>query len=665
LCVCWVIVLGALIKVYGAAYWNPELGGAGLSYLDSPRLHFNGWFQADVSTINNDVTAFDTGPSAGPPDPGWNPEGTGIFRLIDCSVTGGFFNGRPLSAGDDSVIGMTIQNADERPPGKLVDLDPQQQMVSMIFGMQVRLVSSSLRTMLRGAFKPAPFTNLWQRQITGLRTDQKLGAMYQSVLEDVSWPGEPQSPLVRALRDATQGKKLSIEFAVYGYGRDPKIPRYTMGRVAGTIGRWRIGEPDHFVMGRQMIAPGPPFGTPPGRVATLQAKVDQDRRSITIDFGNSFQVETADSGPVDIGKVLIGVLTTNPDAVQKKVAESGIAIIGEVPYRNTNWYAQTAGVETFDLSGNIAAVKYLSDRPLVVVSPSAAPDSGYDVRLQESIEGDYVRADQFVFRIDPGETQTVDFYATRFGAPLADAGIALSNAGSFLANLGGTPPDLSVPPNAVNVPPASGPPVVITTDAHGHAAFSLKANQDGPTLNGNAWPRGYLAGQLYALGYQLEKQPASYVSNTGNFVSILAYSRRRNPDNVAPTWYDDIQPLFAQYGKLYPIMSKYVVDLSDYASVVTRLSVLSLAFSLPQDDPNHMPVTRDLGLADRQMILRWLATKGADGLPPSGTPRPAPLAAAPRAGARAAGVDLDPLQKAGKTAVIMKYEKVSGKGSKE
>ena len=60
-----------------------------------------------------------------------------------------------------------------------------------------------------------------------------------------------------------------------------------------------------------------------------------------------------------------------------------------------------------------------------------------------------------------------------------------------------------------------------------------------------------------------------------------------------------------------------------------------------------------------------LATKGADGLPPSGTPRPAPVVAATRAGARAAGVNLDPLQKAGKTAVIMKYERVSGKGSKE
>lgn len=29
-----------------------------MSYLDAPRLHFSGWFQADVSTINNDVRTF-------------------------------------------------------------------------------------------------------------------------------------------------------------------------------------------------------------------------------------------------------------------------------------------------------------------------------------------------------------------------------------------------------------------------------------------------------------------------------------------------------------------------------------------------------------------------------------------------------------------------------
>jgi hypothetical protein len=43
---------------------------------------------------------------------------------------------------------MTIQNADRRAPGKLVDLDPRQQLVSQIWGMQVPLVNAGLSTVM-------------------------------------------------------------------------------------------------------------------------------------------------------------------------------------------------------------------------------------------------------------------------------------------------------------------------------------------------------------------------------------------------------------------------------------------------------------------------------------------------------------------------------------
>jgi hypothetical protein len=634
-----------------------------MSYLDSPRFHFRGWFQADVSTINNDVTAFDVSSSA-EPDPGWNPEGTGIFRFVDCTVTGAFLDGKQISDPTiDPVIGMTIQNADQHAPGKLVDLDPQQQMVSMIFGMQIRLVSASSKTLMRGEYKPTAFANLWARQVEGPRTDQKLGAMYQSVLEEVVWGEDGHSPLLLALREAARERKLSIEFNVFGYGRDPKIPRYTMGHVVGTIGPHLAGEPDHFVLGRHMIAQGPLFGTPAGRIGTLQAKIGADGLSLTVDFGNSFQIQTADSGLVDIGPVLLGVLNTNPDNVLKTVDESGVTVIGEVPYLTANWFSQTAGVQTFDLNRNPAAAQRLGRFPLVLLSP-AQSHGAYDVKLQETINGVYVRADSFVFRINPGETQTIEFCATQFGAPLS-AALALTNAGPFLAQLGGTPPNISVPPDGVNVPTAAGEPVIVSSGADGYASFALRANPNGPTVNGVVWPRGYIAGQLYALGYQLADQPPNYVSNPGNFVSILAYSHHYNTNNASPTWFGDIRPLFAQYGKLYPIMSKYVVDLSDYSSVVSRIEVLKLAFSLPEADPNHMPVTRDLGKADRAVILRWLGTKGADGLPPLGTEPVEMPPAAPVADAEVKDDGLLPLQKAGKTAVIMKFERAGGNAAKD
>src|SRR6185503_14329525 len=118
-------------------------------------------------------------------------------------------------------------------------------------------------------------------------------------------------------------------------------------------------------------------------------------------------------------------------------------------------------------------------------------------------------------------------------------------------------------------------------------------------------PRGYIAGQLYGIDYQLADQPAGYLSNVMNYISVLVFDNKVVPEK--PTWYQDIQPLFTQYGNLYPIMSKYVVDLNNYDSVVERISILKLAFSLPIGDPNHMPVTRDLSAGDRDTILKWLS----------------------------------------------------------
>jgi hypothetical protein len=170
-------------------------------------------------------------------------------------------------------------------------------------------------------------------------------------------------------------------------------------------------------------------------------------------------------------------------------------------------------------------------------------------------------------------------------------------------------------------------------------------------------PRGYISGQVYGTAYQLTNQPAGYASNAFNYVSILVYDKKEVPER--PTWYGDIQYLFTQYGNLYPIMGKYVVDLRDYHSVVSRLRVLRLAFSLPVDDPNHMPVSRDLGGDDRKTILRWLDTKGPDGLPLLGSP---PLREEDLRVEMVAEVEeppelkLEPLQSAGKTAVILQYE---------
>jgi hypothetical protein len=638
-----------------------------MSYLDSPRLHFRGWFQADVSTINNDVRMFQN--TSFVPEyqqlnqnGSWNPEGTGIFRILDCAVTGGFLHGRQLGAGDDPAIGMTVQNADRRAPGKLVDLDPQQQLVSEIWGMQVRLVNAGLSTVMQGEFRAAAFMNLWQKQVRGVFMDQQLAACYQSVLEGVQWSAGSGSALLDAIASASESGLLSIAFNVFGYARDSTIPRYTMGHFVGTIGPHTAGEPNHFTIGRQVISAQPPFSGATPQVNTLQAKVAGDGMSVTADFGNSFQIETADSGLLNMGTVLLAVLKTDVTQVLATVDASQVVVIGEVPYLETDWYTRTAGLQTFDLTGNEAARAVLASCPLVVISPVSGSTS-YTVLAQESLGGLYVRADQFVFRINPGEAQTMEFYASRFGVPLSGATISLSfqtTDQSFMgpSGGGGDPLDPPARPTAVNpviFTPADGVAFDgnATTGANGAARVTLTGNPNGL---GTPPPRGYIAGQLYGINYQLANQPAGYVANAFNYISILAYAKKQVPDE--PTWYADIEPLLVQYGNLYPIMGKYVVNLRDYESVVSRIKILKLAFSLPADDPNHMPVTRDMGAGDRATILKWLDTKGPDGLPLLG--RPPGDVYPPRVilpgQPEEPELHLLPIQKAGKSAVILRIK---------
>jgi len=105
-------------------------------------------------------------------------------------------------------------------------------------------------------------------------------------------------------------------------------------------------------------------------------------------------------------------------------------------------------------------------------------------------------------------------------------------------------------------------------------------------------------------------------------------------------------------------MGRYVVNMSDYHDVVKRIRILELAFSLPIEDPNHMPVTRDLGTGDRDTILKWLRTRGFNGLPPLGEPSESPAMTPPTAVDEAAAIpEVLPEQAAGKTAVLLNLAK--------
>jgi hypothetical protein len=200
-----------------------------MSYLTGPRLNFTGKFVADVSTVNNKPVNFErktyTAEDYANWDIGyWNPFGTGVWRLTDCVVTNAVRADGSTVAGDP-VLDMTVADADDRPPAKLVDLDSEQQMVSAIWGMVVRLAGRDGKAAIRGNFAVASFTDLWSRTLAQGPTPEHMlhpaslmGASWQSVLTDLAWGEVGQSPFLTELRKAaTASGLLSIKFNVVGY----------------------------------------------------------------------------------------------------------------------------------------------------------------------------------------------------------------------------------------------------------------------------------------------------------------------------------------------------------------------------------------------------------------------------------------------------------------
>jgi hypothetical protein len=106
-----------------------------VSYLDLPRLCFAGRFQADVSTVNNTPQNYQ---EVSQSDLGWNPNGTGAWRIDGCRVTGAVY-ADGTAAGGDPVLGTLLADAADQAEAKLVDLDPEHQMVSGIWGFRVHL----------------------------------------------------------------------------------------------------------------------------------------------------------------------------------------------------------------------------------------------------------------------------------------------------------------------------------------------------------------------------------------------------------------------------------------------------------------------------------------------------------------------------------------------
>ncbi|MDQ3675252.1 MAG: hypothetical protein M3401_00385, partial [Actinomycetota bacterium] len=566
-----------------------------MTYLGPLRLHFHGQFQATVSTVNNSTTNFDNATfqpqfQEQGNQGSWNPGGDADWRLLGCEVTAATLaDGSPAGA-DDPVLSCLVADSDRKVPGKLVDLDPEQQMCSMIFGLEVRVCDARGDTLVIGRFEPVAFTELWPRaRSSGSSGDPPLGAFYQSVITDLEWSdAASSSAMLSALREAATDGLLSMKFNVDGYDWTFGSETFGRGRIVGTIGVASADEPRHFVAGRHFLP-----GAAGSALNNCVAVVDEALGKVLLDLGNAIPTRTPGGPLTDIGTLTL---------------EHGGGTIGEIAYQQTEWYERTAGVVALPADRSLTAEELaaIADAPLSITVDSTT--TGTAGAIAEAPGGVYARADQFVFRLDAGDIAPARVFATRFGQPHAGAQIRSRQDPSRLQAGPGDPP-VATPASAIDFP------ADVVTGPDGVAELPITASEPGN-------PRGFIDGQVYGVRPALTQTlgpGSSYPRTPWNFISLLVHDTFHADD--PPTWFGSLQPVFEQYSNLYPVMDRFL-DLSSYQSVCENRHLLLLAFGLAIDDPNSMPVTRDLSTSARQAILRWLTDVGADGNPLQGAAPP-------------------------------------------
>ena len=594
--------------------------------MDLPRITFAGQFRADTSTVNNAFANYnDLFLPNVTINPGWNKNGTGEFSFFDCTITSVTYKNGTVSYTDPLVNQSIIVNP-YGPQPKLVDLDPECQNKSTIFGMQFGLSLDNDEIGFLGNWQPSVIAqDMWSRSSCLSRLNQILfeishwlGSKGTTKVKNITWGNINFSEALYQLHEASKGKELSVGQSYFFYTRS--YPEYfyrnfTLGYVVGAIGVAEENEPLNFA-GERLISfekvnqtdisfsEGITCHNPKAfKMYKAPFEVYENEQRVTVDFGNSLSMNEYATFH-KLSRLYLGF-----------VASSGcIKVIAKVPYLERGWLWKTAGivdvtVTTDDLSKLISA-------ELVVVRKAA--NSTYttcpgsldlsesrfvEILLKESAY--YIRPwEDYVYRLSNNQSQSVKLYVTHFGKPSPNTQVTLRSANPW-----------AVPESGIRVDSMS-----TTTDSNGLAEFTFTGGYVPYPRNSSDHDQPlYVDGQVYRFLY--------YVAPVGELCPNEAYSEFVDFEytfatcvneisfhlwsdlNYEPpfTWVDHVAPIFQKYYVLFPIMSN-ILNLSLYSDVIKAQNIQLLNFSMRLDftHPSYMPVTRDLSPITVEMILDWL-----------------------------------------------------------
>jgi len=559
-----------------------------MSYLDVPRIYFAGKFMARPPTGNNRLDNYDpsvvlqtTTPEV-QGDAEWHPRGTGEFRFLRCMVTAVVDEHYQVQANHPLVHSEIGTFAVDSSP-KIVDLDPDQQNYAELFGMRITFADALGKPFLTGLLDPPPVARDTWTRIPGEGSVWGNSGFFQSVLtriERLSGAAlDPTGTIDTMLR--LGHNQLSMKFVVDNFGAGIQDanktflitdPNFATGRLVGIIGPAKDDEPATYLAGRRLL------GTADKTVvscAPAPCVINTAARKLTLDLSNSIQWQEDPEGHA--GDAVDGTFF----AGYRDPSGAIVTMPPELAY-TTSAYMNTAGIYDLDLTD--AQLAYLVQRPILVVLTSEAADVAI---LAERPDGVCIENEPVLARLNAGETATVELRARKFGVPLAR-----HTVGWRLDAI-----------NRWNNLPADGVSFAtpLTTDALGRATLTVTANR----LHNLPSDRRHIQSQVYFLGGPWDgthrgNAPGSMGSNTAFTVLVFAYGEAV----AAPRW-RDVQPILAQYNRLYPGM-RAIVQLDSLTILRQNRQRMLDVLSHKIDEPNYMPVTRDLPAHDRQTLLNWL-----------------------------------------------------------
>ena len=411
-----------------------------MSYLDVPRIHFFGTFFANPSTINNTLTNYNLQP---PLQLAWNPNGSAFFQFLNTrvsSVVGPDGKVLPTGSGDPITQAMVATPlSPQTKVAKIVDLDPDQQSITQLFGVVVTIALPGGQGGVTGTMAVAELRDLWFGRVPSAGNDPDVAAsgVWQSILTDLQWSGLEQSAFLSALRAASPDR-LSIKFNTDAYDDNSQSSTFNQGRLAGTIGPYVAGEPLQIVMGRRLI----PVQNSPYWSAPFQLSRGGDR--LIIDLGNSVPLNS-------VGGDVSGASTLNAVIL----APQGPITLSTALDVSKSAYAVNSGVCEVPLTPDQAGL--LATNPLGLI---AAGDPNSTLLLNEPPDGRYVNVEPFSLRLNPGQSGVITLFAREFGEPLG--GLALP-IGFDAQQFDGA----NSPPTALNFP------ATVTTQPSGQVSIEI------------------------------------------------------------------------------------------------------------------------------------------------------------------------------------------------